>query len=305
MHRCADSLDNFPFCFLWHFPSENKPERTSAACREVFFTFNWTTKMVQRNNKTPSEQRNFAFCFRPIYYFARVCGQMPFTITSHTNAAIVEAKVHKRDIIWFAISMFIQISFIWMAIKFYRSYQQEKEFTSTIYFGNLTIWFISLLCGICVMTLHQINRLKIVRILNKITVFDTEVRKGNWHRTDNCIFFSLLFSCLFVFRQIQMIRFGVYFDYKMGNRHAWLYCGAILLFASFILAISFHTYQYFLETYTVYNVIEYVGTGLHQNQMMGAPLITYIYLLRNLQKRYAVLNQLLRFSICISKSVIF
>lgn len=132
--------------------------------------------MVQRN-KRPSKQRNFAFCFRPIYYFARVCGQMPFTITSHTNSAIVGVKVHKRDIIWFAISMSIQISFIWMAITFYKSYQQEKEFTSTIYFGNLTIWFISLLVGICVMTLDlACNRLKIVRILNKITVFDTEVR---------------------------------------------------------------------------------------------------------------------------------
>lgn len=91
-----------------------------------------------------------------------------------------------------------------------------------------------------------------------------------------------------------MSRIGITFDYKVGNRHAWLYFAGVILFGSVILVISFHTYTYFLIKFTIFDIIEYVGTGLHQNQMMAAPFLTYVYLLRNLQKRFAALNQLLK-----------
>lgn len=122
---------------------------------------------------------------------------MPFTITSSTNAAFVGVKLCKRDFIWSAISLSIQISFIWMAINFYRGFLSHGAFTSTIYFGNLTIWFVSLLLGISVMALDLINRRSIVQILNKVTVFDTEVRK--WFVIDRIIaFFSQFISRWFV-----------------------------------------------------------------------------------------------------------
>lgn len=117
--------------------------------------------MDQSSKATASVQRNFAFCYRPIYYFARVCGQMPYTITYHPNGAIVGIKLYKCDFIWFAISLSIQISFIYMAINFYKSYQsyqqQVQPIVSTIYFGQLTIWFICLLFGITVMGLDTCN----------------------------------------------------------------------------------------------------------------------------------------------------
>lgn len=91
-----------------------------------------------------------------------------------------------------------------------------------------------------------------------------------------------------------MIRFGINFDYKVGNRYAWLYCVATVFFASIILTTSFHTYSYFLDSFNALKVIEYFGTGLYQNQMIAAPFLTYMYLMRNLRKRYAALNELLR-----------
>lgn len=130
--------------------------------------------MDQRNGDT-SEPDSFAYCYQPIYYFARVCGQMPFTIFYPISGAIVEVKLNKRDFVWMAISLSVQITFICMAINFYRSYQHAKLITSTIYFGNLTIWFVSVLFGVSIMALDACNRFRIVKILNKITIFDVEV----------------------------------------------------------------------------------------------------------------------------------
>lgn len=152
-------------------------EQLSAECLAVNCSA-WAAKMAEQQGENLPEQRNFIFCFRPIYYFARLCGQMPFTITSQATTTIVALKLYKRDFIWFAISLAIQATFIWMAINFYKSFRQAVAITSTIYFGNLTIWFMSLLFGIAAMALDACNRHKIVRILNQITIFDTEVRKS-------------------------------------------------------------------------------------------------------------------------------
>lgn len=64
--------------------------------------------MVQRENSLKKE--NFEYCFRPIYYFSRAYGQIPFTITYYKNGAIDGVKIYKRDYIWVA------ISFVWLSI---------------------------------------------------------------------------------------------------------------------------------------------------------------------------------------------
>lgn len=92
--------------------------------------------------------------------------------------------------------------------------------------------------------------------------------------------------------------YGVHFDYKVGNRHAWLYCTTIILIGLILSAAAFHSrFEYYLDGYSLVNLTKFISSSLHENQMMGSPLITYIYLLRYLQKRYAVLNQMLRYSL--------
>lgn len=157
------------------------------------FNPNWVGIMVKRKENS-SEQWNFAFCFRPIYYFARVCGQMPFTITCPENGTMVGAKMFKRDFIWLAMSLCIQIAFIHMAVQLFKSNQRANLVTYTIYFGNLTVWFISLLLGICTMVLGAQNRLKIVGILNEFTIFDQEVFEATNYFLGNCILISIHMS---------------------------------------------------------------------------------------------------------------
>lgn len=129
-------------------------------------------------DENAATNRSFTYGFQPIYYFARICGQMPFTITYHSkNGVIVGAKLLKRDFIWFGISLCIQMSFVGLAIKFLKSIRDPNAHTYNLYFGNLILWLLFLLLGICIMVLDTCNRFKIVKILNDFTTFDEEVRK--------------------------------------------------------------------------------------------------------------------------------
>lgn len=118
---------------------------------------------------------NFAYGFRLIYYFARACGQMPFTITYHANGAIDGAKIYKRDIIWLVISIGLQIAFILLIIHYLTSFRNPNADTSTLYLANLFAWFMTVLIGIVMIALDLCNRSKIVGILKKFTHFDKEV----------------------------------------------------------------------------------------------------------------------------------
>lgn len=146
------------------------------------------------NKNTPSAW-NFAYEFRPIHYFARVCGQMPFTITYHTKGGIVGVKMEKWDFIWIAITISIQISFICLAVEMLKSTSDPNAHTYNLYFGNLIVWFFILLFGICMMAIDVCNRFRFSRILNKFIIFDEGVCKSKWsekwfqnQHSDMCVF---------------------------------------------------------------------------------------------------------------------
>lgn len=131
---------------------------------------------MDHDTKSFSEKLNFSFSFWPIYYFARVCGQMPFSILIYPNGAIAGPKMYKRDLIWFAIAMCIHCAFICMSVHIIQFTHVPNEIISVLHFGNLTAWFIMLLFGISMIVLDAYKRNEIVDILKKITVFDREVR---------------------------------------------------------------------------------------------------------------------------------
>lgn len=91
-----------------------------------------------------------------------------------------------------------------------------------------------------------------------------------------------------------MARYGIYFDYKGENRWAWTFFAVIIIIVLLLFAISFHTYEYFTGDYSVINIVQYSSAMIHQNIMLTAPTLMYVFLLHNLQKRYAALNQLLK-----------
>lgn len=145
----------------------------SSNIRSSFSNSEFCRKMICK--KSTRIIRSFAYEFQPIYYFVRICGQMPFTITYHTKCGIVGAKMFKRDFIWLAITTCVQISFICLAFDMLKSISDPSAHTYNLYFGNLIVWFMVLLLGVCMAFLDACNRLKFVRMLNEVTVFDEEV----------------------------------------------------------------------------------------------------------------------------------
>lgn len=102
---------------------------------------------------------------------------------------------------------------------------------------------------------------------------------------------------------IQMTRFGTNFDYKVAYRDAWLYCTIIILTMTVLLiSLYFPPNEDSSRVHTLYGVFHFFTSTYHQNQFLTAPFLAYIYIMRNLQKRYAVLNQLLRYAHHFSKN---
>lgn len=117
------------------------------------------------------------------------------------------------------------------------------------------------------------------------------------------LYFCFRFCYLVFLNSIQMTRYGIDFDYKVAYRNAWLYCTAIIsTFTVLSITLFVTSIDDFLGGDFLYDVFLYFSSSYHQNQFLTAPLLTYIYIMRNLQKRYAVLNQLLRFVLHFSNS---
>lgn len=95
-----------------------------------------------------------------------------------------------------------------------------------------------------------------------------------------------------------MARFGNDFDYKSAHRHAWLHCAvAVLTFSLLLLTVLvslFVTLIDHLGAAILFNLFVHFSSIFYQNQSLSAPLLAYIYLMHSLQKRYALLNQMLR-----------
>lgn len=53
----------------------------------------------------PLKKMTFSYSLRPIYYFSRIFGLLPFTIVYDTNGDVYEARVTCFDILWFIISV--------------------------------------------------------------------------------------------------------------------------------------------------------------------------------------------------------
>lgn len=138
-------------------------------------------KMVQpslynRNKTSENEAQvrtfNFMDSFRPVYYFSRIFGLMPFSIIcDDTNGEVQQSKITKFDGLWFVISLcfpslmgyFVQAS-IKPQLIFLLDY--VFEISAFIY------WILSIV-------VNMFYRSRFINILKKITTFDEEVRIPN------------------------------------------------------------------------------------------------------------------------------
>lgn len=152
------------------FPVE-KMVKSSVNCKRLL-KFN-------QNRRIKGHKINFTHVFRPIYYFARFCGQMPFSIVQSSNDEFRQPRVSKRDILWFIISICIYSALVmfncWYILRAYSFFKYNKILYLLAWSISL-LRFINFLCAILILIMDMCNRHKLVDILNKFTAFDRKVR---------------------------------------------------------------------------------------------------------------------------------
>lgn len=122
---------------------------------------------------------NFVHVFRPIYYFARFFGQMPFSIVQIASDEFHQPRIRKWDFIWFTISicMYTVLTvfnswYIFRASLLFRVNKILYLLAWTI----STLRFVNFLCALVMLIMDVCNRHRLVNILNKFTAFDRKVK---------------------------------------------------------------------------------------------------------------------------------
>lgn len=152
----------------------------------------------QTSSETPltvlnAKKNNFFYSFRPIYYFSRAFGFMPFSIVCDSNGGIQGPVVRSVDIFWF---IFWILLYLFSAVLSFKSaqYPQNTDHTeSGILIGaDYFILISGLIFGALIIVMDMCNRFKLVGILKNIKTFDEEASQTKYFffYFSNIIYFS-------------------------------------------------------------------------------------------------------------------
>lgn len=119
-------------------------------------------------NEAQMKTFNFVDSFRPVYYFSRLFGLMPFTINCDSYGDVQKSTITKFDGFWLVISVVL-----YSLMPFFINVLSGPFFVIILGYIFAIIGFIysvlKILVDVC-------NRSKYIAILKKITIFDKEVR---------------------------------------------------------------------------------------------------------------------------------
>lgn len=144
----------------------------------ILKTSNLTLNKVENNDEEP---KNDFYCVtRPLYFFSRLVGLMPFTLVRCSNRNILIAKVTVRDLIWFFISIAWYCVLAAFASNNLRLPQSSSEKppgseSLTINVGDHLLLIVGLLIGSLSIIMDMFNRNKLANIAQKYDIFDNEV----------------------------------------------------------------------------------------------------------------------------------
>lgn len=133
---------------------------------------------------------NFTYSFRPIYYFSRALGLMPFSIEYDSNGVAQEPKLSKLDCLWAIISISIYSSLVYQVCSYVKIPENPSEISYFEVLSNILMSLILFCSIILIIGLNVCNRFRFVNILKSFTTFDNEV----WMFYK----FKVIASCFFV-----------------------------------------------------------------------------------------------------------
>lgn len=128
--------------------------------------------------KENSMKIDFAYNFRPVYYFSRVYGLMPFTITYNSCGTINGLKIKIFDILWFIVLLTINslLTFVYSIDTLYL--KNPKILSNTLVGGDYFLEVCSMTFNFILIGMDMCMRFKLVDILKRITIFDEDVSES-------------------------------------------------------------------------------------------------------------------------------
>lgn len=136
-----------------------------------------TIQIIKMPQSSPansnSKNFDFVYCFRPFYYFSRICGFMPYSIIFDLNSAIHRPAVKICDILWFIIAIIVYHA---MAIDHFIHLSQSAYSSSKVL--NNSGWLLmvsSMIFGVIGIVMDMGFRFKFVDLLNKFNAIDRNV----------------------------------------------------------------------------------------------------------------------------------
>lgn len=134
-----------------------------------------TTKMELSKNF------NFMYSFRPIYYFSRAYGFLPFTIIYNSRGTIHGIEVQTFDILWFGISIIMNSILAFMISIDTELLQDSKGGSIILVGGDYLAHIFSMVFLVLSIGTDMCIRYKLVDILKKINKFDEKVSPFSRH----------------------------------------------------------------------------------------------------------------------------
>lgn len=241
------------------------------------------------------KELDFMDCLKPMNYFLRTLGLMPFSIYRVPNGNILKSKVRKWDVMWSLFTLCIYSSCVFISLE-YGNLQQEshahnKSFIH-IYRGviahNLHTTLGVIFC-ILFVTMDMCNRNEIVDLFNKFVIFDKEVTNF----TNVAQSFLLPYKIRWFIIEFQISSHRIKFNSEEQHRLAWISCKITVALMSFKLTITAYVNLYELPGDSFY----YFFPTKFQWTLTTAQTLFFLFLVDNLRKRYAALNTFLRYYI--------
>lgn len=133
--------------------------------------------------KTGILLKNIDFCYnvRPIQFYSRIFGLIPFSIVRGANGEILEPRVKLFDFLWFIVAICF---YLWLSVAHVRALETQQNPTHTILLlGDFILIASGIAFGAVVVVMDMFNRFRIVDILRKFTIFDKRVSKTVIHHT--------------------------------------------------------------------------------------------------------------------------
>lgn len=234
-----------------------------------------------------SGKYNFFYSFRPIYYFSRLFGFMPFTINYHSNGTIQGPVIRSLDIVWLITSIcFYFVS----AILTYTTapYHQTTE-SAILSSGDDLILISGLIFGIFIIIMDWCNRFKLVNIQKNIHTFDEEASQSMQNKIPFAFHYFLFHY------KLQTTALGIQFDYKKDYRRLWQFNVVCIVLSLLSVASSYDAFLYFRRIFEAYDFVHFYIPACLENFVVVQISITFTILLRCLHVRFAMLNKCLRY----------